>query len=275
MLDKRFQQILGRLWSWRTLPAYENFEQALANTGGYEDRDIIQVVCRKTEALRRELSENSDLATIGDRQTVQNMFVLSHVWAGEPLNVLDIGGACGATYFVLNHLLPGKIGSWSVLETPGMAAEGRRVFQDIRLTFIEDIDREVTRRCDFDLLLASGVLQYLPNPSGALDAWLEMGTPFIYLTRTAVGIDIDKPIITKQVTDLASHGPGPLPEGLLNLKISHPLTIIPYETIISSLSRRYKTEFVFKEEEDKSMWVGSRLIKISTMGFLLRIRKGG
>lgn len=188
MLDNKLQQVIGKLWSSRPLPAYKNFDQALADTKGYEDRNVIQVVSFKTEVLKKTLADSNGRTTISDRQTVQNMFVLSYAWAGRPLKVLDIGGACGANYFVLDHILPSKIGSWSVLETPGMVAEGRRLFQDIRLTFIEDIDWGMAGRCDFDLLFGSGVLQYLPNPLRALDGWLKMDTPFIYLTRLLLSV---------------------------------------------------------------------------------------
>jgi putative methyltransferase (TIGR04325 family) len=202
------------------------------------------------------------------------MFVISHVWAGEPLAILDIGGACGATYFVLNHLLPGKIGSWNVLETPMMAAEGMRLFQDSKLRFTDKIEEVIKRPSNFNLLFGSGVFQYLPHPTTALDQWLRMRIPFIYFTRTMAGIDLGWPVVTKQVTDLMSHGPGPLPEGLSNHKTSQPVTIIPYEMLFSAFSKAYTTEFIFREDEDKSIRVGSRVIKIRTIGFLATINEG-
>ncbi len=272
MPDNRLQQVLGRLWSCRPLPVYKNFEQALADTKGYEDQNIIQVVSRKTEVLKKNLANRNGQTTVVDRQTAQNMFVLSHVWAGEPLNVLDIGGACGANYFLLDHFLPGKIGNWSVLETPSMVAEARRVFQNTRLTFVDDIEQLVNRSA-FDLLLGSGIFQYLPSPMADLDAWRKMGIPFVYFTRTTVGIGSGELVVTKQIADLASHGPGPLPEGFINHKTSQPMTIIPYETLISSLSGAYVTEFVFKEDEEKSMRLGSRVIRISNVGLLLRMKQ--
>ena len=44
---------MGGRRSCEALPAYKNFEEALANTTGYENRDIAQVVSRKTENLCR------------------------------------------------------------------------------------------------------------------------------------------------------------------------------------------------------------------------------
>jgi putative methyltransferase (TIGR04325 family) len=272
---ERFLQILGGRGFFHALPAYQDFDEALKNTTGYENRDIIQVVSRKTEVLRKGLSETcGQTAPIADRQMIQNMFVMSHVWSGEPLNILDIGGACGATYFVLDHLLPGKIGSWNVLETPMMAAEGMRFFQDGKLRFTDKIEEVIKKNCNFNLLFSSGVFQYLPHPTTALDRWLKMRIPFVYFTRTMVGIDSGRPVVTKQVTDLMSHGPGPPPDGVSNYKTSQPITIIPYEMILSSFSKAYTTEFIFKEDEDKSVRVGSQLIKIRTIGFLATMNEG-
>ncbi len=268
-----FRQIMGERKSFGVWPAYRDFEEAVKNTKGYENRDIVQVVSRKTENLRRTLSEGDPLRVIEDRQTVQNVFVLSHVWTGEPLSVLEVGGACGAAYFVLDHLLPGKIGSWDVLETPTMVAEARRIFQGLRLKFIDDIEQVASGDPPFHLLFASGVFQYLPRPMAALDAWLKMRIPFVYLTRTLVGIELSQPVVTKQVTDLALHGPGPFPEGFLNHKTSQPMTIIPYETIVSSLAKVYTKEFVFKEDEGRSVRIGSQKMKIGTIGLFLKDKK--
>ena len=68
---------------------------------------------------------NGAKPAITTRQTAQNMFVLSYVFAQRAINVLEVGGACGASYFETQVMLPGRISHWSIVETPAMAAAGQ------------------------------------------------------------------------------------------------------------------------------------------------------
>ena len=187
--------ILWRLRPARSMKVYDSYDDALVDSHTYEDPGVIQVVSSKTEAYRNALLAGKD-KTVNNRQTVQNMFVLSYVWHDRPLDVLEIGGACGASYFELNHLLPGRIKSWHVVETPAMAAAGRKLFQDDRLTFHDDLDTAVAQLESLDLLIAQGVLQYMRDPLQTLEALLKLGFAYVYITRTVVGDGIQRPIIT-------------------------------------------------------------------------------
>jgi putative methyltransferase (TIGR04325 family) len=276
-LAELVRKILRRRRRPRTLRTYGSFAEALSSADGYEDPPVIEVVSRKTQALRSRLTTDGARAPVSDRQTLQNVFVLSYIWTGTPLTVLDVGGACGANYFLLDHLLPGRIASWHVLETAAMAAAGRKLFHDERLRFWDDLD-EALRSCKCpDLLIASGVLQCLPSPLQALEAWFGTRAVFLYLTRNRVlvGDDgFDGPLFTKHVTDLASHGPGPLPKDLVNARTSQAMTVLSCRALVSAVSPGYSTEFTFEEAEAEPTRVGSREVRIGTVGFLLKRRPG-
>lgn len=247
---------------------YNSYDCALADSHTYEDPGVIQVVSSKTEAYRNALLAGKD-KTVSNRQTVQNMFVLSCVWHDRPLDVLEIGGACGASYFELSHLLPRRIKSWHVVETPAMAAAGRRLLQDDRLTFYDDLDTAVSQLENPDLLMAQGVLQYMRDPLQTLEALLELGFAYVYITRTVVGDGIERPIITKQVANLSEHGPGAVPKGFTDRKTSQPLTIVPFESIASRISVGHAVLYSFVEGENGSMRIGPRTVTTRTVGFLL------
>ena len=248
---------------------YDSYDCALADSHTYEDPGVVQVVSSKTEAYRNALLAGED-KTVNNRQTVQNMFVLSYVWHGRPLDTLEIGGACGASYFELSHLLPGRIRSWHVVETPGMAAAGRRLFQDDTLTFYDDLDVAVSQLENQDLLIAQGVLQYMKAPLRTLEALLKLGFAYVYITRTLVGDAIERPIITKQVVNLSAHGPGLATKRFTDRKTSQPLTIVPFESIASRFSVGHTVLYSFIEGQNGSMRIGSRTVTTRTVGFLLQ-----
>ena len=94
----------------------------------------MHLVSAKTRLLRQRLTSDPS-KTVTDRYALQAAFVVAFIRSAKPLNVIEIGGACGALYFELNHLLPSSIGSWHIVETSPMAEVGRKLFEDDKLTF--------------------------------------------------------------------------------------------------------------------------------------------
>ena len=248
---------------------YNNFYEALEDSDTYEDPGVIRVVSLKTKAYRDSFLSGSG-RTVKNPQTVQNLFVLSHIIPDRPLNILEIGGACGASYFEINKLLPGRIKKWNVLETPSMVDAGRKLFQEDGLAFYDDLGKAISQLDKLDLLIAQGVLQYMKEPLRTLDVWLELGFAYIYITRTIVGEDIKNPIITKQVMNLSEHGPGTVPEGFDDRETSQPLIIIPLESIGAYISTGHEVLYSFIESETGSMRIGRNTIANRMAGFLLR-----
>lgn len=255
--------------SKKPMKKYESYEDALNDSHTYEDSDVIEVVESKTDAYRNAVLAG-DGRVVSSRQTAQNMFVLSCVCHVRPLDVLEIGGACGINYFELNHLCPGRIKSWRIVETTTMAAAGRRLIRDGRLTFYDALDTAVAQLENLDLLIAQGVLQYMPDPLQTLETLLNLGFDWVYITRTFVGNGIEYPIITKQVVNLSTHGPGGIPKGFADRKTSQPLTFVPFESIASLISVGYSVAYQFAEGGDRSMRIGSQTVRTREMGFLLK-----
>ena len=247
---------------------YDSYDSALKDSNTYEDPGIIEVVARKTKAYRDSLISNTG-NMINNRQTVQNMFVVSYVYRDLPIDVLELGGACGASYFELSHLLPGRISRWFVVETPAMATAGRRLFQDGKIKFFDNLRAAASEIGSPDLTIAQGVLQCTSNPLQTLDDLLEHASKYVYVTRTIVGLGIERPIITKQVSNISEHGPGAFPKGLTDRKTTQPLTIVPYESIASHISVGYRIIFSFDEGKPRPLLL-RRSIMAGVIGFLTK-----
>jgi putative methyltransferase (TIGR04325 family) len=104
---------------------------------------------------------------------------------GGRLSVLDFGGSLGTTYFQCRDFLSatGPF-RWSIVEQPEHVKCGQDEFADERLQFYISID-ECLAHEQPNVLLLSGVIQYLPEPYKFLADLLERGLPHIIVDRTA------------------------------------------------------------------------------------------
>jgi putative methyltransferase (TIGR04325 family) len=246
---------------WR---AYASFHEALHDSEGYGNPALVDVVARKTEALRTRLSENPP---IRHRLTVQNLLVLSSLRQPGGLHVLELGGACGASFFELDHFLPGRIESWSIVETKAMAEAGRRGFECARLRFFSDLEDAARSLGHHDLFAAQGSLQYVPDPLEPLRRADELGFRHVYVSRTAV-IDGTSPLYTRQETRLADHGPGPLARPGIDRTTTQPLTLIPAGALLAAAARSYRVVFAFEDDEPAELMIGRRPVTVRSLGVL-------
>ena len=262
---------IRRLRGVDKLVSYPSFEAALADSNSYEDPPLIGVVREKTKRYKAALATSS--RSIESRQTAQNLFVLSHVVPERAINVLEVGGACGASYFEMKHLLPNRIAHWSITETPAMANTGNELNDDPALSFHSDLVSAAKQLQSRDVAIAQGVIQYSSTPIAMLKALYELEFSYVYITRTAVA-DVDSPVYIKQDTELAAHGPGHLPNAPEG-RSTQPMTLVSYDALLSATPANYEMVFKFLESEDRVMAVGDRRLTARDAGFLARLHAQG
>lgn len=266
--------IVGKITHRRapsTLTEYGSYEEALAHSDSYEAADIIDVVARKTEIYRNQLL-NSASPRIGNRQTLQNLFLLSHVCPERPLHVVELGGACGANYFELAHLLPGRIASWRIVETPAMAARARQSEHPPALSFFDSLTQAVADIKGRDVLIAQGVLQYMPRPLDRFDELLAMSFENVYVSRTVTLTnkhDKDEVVVFNAESRLSEHGPGLMPGTITDRRVTTPCTLVAEESFKARFPAHYRELFWFNESEPTLIELGSRVVEAGTIGFLL------
>jgi putative methyltransferase (TIGR04325 family) len=100
------------------------------------------------------------------------------------LSVLDWGGALGHHYVLARELLPDVEFDYHCKELPAVCAEGRRVLPEV--TFHDD-DGWLARR--YDLVLASGSLQYEEDWRARLRTLAEAAQGWFFVTRVLVATD--------------------------------------------------------------------------------------
>jgi putative methyltransferase (TIGR04325 family) len=253
------------------LKEYRSYDEALAESDGYEAPDIAEVVLRKTE-IYRDLVTRREIPKIDSHQTLQNLFVLSFVQPDRALHVLELGGACGANFFELAHLLPGRIASWRIVETPGMATRAREALHHPALSFFDNVTEAVAEMESRDLLIAQGVLQYLPAPLKKFEEYLALHFEHVYVSRTLTLTDTlsgDEVVIFNSESRLAAHGPGPMPSRLADRRVTTPCTLVADKSLMARFPVHYRELFWFNESEPQLLDLGSRVVESGTIGFLL------
>src|SRR6185295_5754322 len=122
-----------------------------------------------------------------------------------------------------------------------------------------------------DLAIAQGALQYAGDPLQTLADLCALQFSYIYVTRTAVA-NTEAPIFTKQVTDIAAHGPGRLPNASEGSS-SQPMTLVSFEALTSVLASNYEILYKFEEGDERTVSIGGRLVTLRDVGFLARLAK--
>ncbi len=148
-----------------------------------------------------ETRAQSGRATLHDPRAYPTGFALLQarlaLGAAQPFHVLDFGGGLGEHYFSLKRWL-GKPLTWTVVETEPLVAAGSRHLTEDGLRFASDLLS--VRDRNYQVVLASGVLQYLPEPRLRLRELSELATPYLVLDRLPL-MDVERDRLTIQKAD--------------------------------------------------------------------------
>jgi len=191
-LRQRARKLLGplvRLLIPSRLPMkglYGSHGAALAEATGYDSPLVAQQVEEATLAvLEGRAAYERDGTAFQDRPDLAIHGVLRQVLTSGA-TIADFGGGLGGLYINAPELFPQGCRRL-VIEQPSMVAAGRRLAlaHNLAIEFFEGSDLRVIPTVD--VLVLSGVLQYLPDPWPLLDGLLHHLRPAsVIVDRTAV-----------------------------------------------------------------------------------------
>ncbi|MBX4954779.1 TIGR04325 family methyltransferase [Rhizobium lentis] len=173
---------------------HSDWRSAKAASVGYDAPAILAKVIEATRAVvQGRAAYERDTVVFQERSYSHPLLAwLLYVASRSDLSlkVVDFGGALGSSYFQhrsgLAHLAELK---WCVVEQPHFVSAGRAEFEDERLSFSDSLD-EAIDRVKPNVVLLSGVLQYLEYPLEYLESLLSRGVKFILIDRTAAQFDV-------------------------------------------------------------------------------------
>lgn len=182
---------------------YADWAQATARANGYDDPSILQEVLTATRAVlagRAAFERDSALFLQPAMPMTLLAVVLGHALRNPgPLVIIDFGGSLGSSYRHVRPYLPPLPGlRWCVVEQSSFVEAGRAEFSTDELQFHFSLD-ELKDAGPAPLLLASGVLAYLPEPTRVLEDFSASGARTLFIDRTPMS-DLPEDIVCVQHT---------------------------------------------------------------------------
>jgi putative methyltransferase (TIGR04325 family) len=180
---------------------YSSWEEAKRNSTGYDSEIIIDKVKNSLLQVKNgEAVYERDSVLFDEIQYSWGLLAgLQKAALGKDakLCVLDFGGSLGSTYFQNKEFLDSlKELQWCIVEQPHFVNCGKKHFEHDQLKFYSTIEDCLAKHKP-DVLLVSGVLQYLEKPFEWIEKFIGLGIPYIIVDRTSF-VESETDILTIQ-----------------------------------------------------------------------------
>ena len=168
---------------------YESWESAKNDSSGYDDKKILKKVKYSTRLLlaKKKVYERDGILLKKNDLPHQ---VLSTVLRASMENnlkckVIDFGGSLGSTYYNNRDFLKNiKDLKWIVVEQDNFVKEGNKYFSNKIINFSNTIEEASRYLKKPNVIIASGSIQYLPNPFLVLEKIIQTKTDYIVIDRS-------------------------------------------------------------------------------------------
>lgn len=168
---------------------FQNWLNADGSCDGYHNTKILDKVLKTSlEVQSGKFSFQRD--SVGFKKPFYEWPLLATILRESlakkgTVHVMDFGGSLGCTYFQHLPLLTNCDLMWSVVEQKHFVEVGKNNFQSDSLRFYDSID-ECTSYSKVDVVILSGVLQYLEFPDQIIHKILDLGANKIIIDKTIV-----------------------------------------------------------------------------------------
>ncbi len=182
---------------------FATWDEAASRCIGYDAKGILDKVLEATLKVKRGEAAFERDSVLFDQIEYSWPVLAGLMWAaarnGGKLNVLDFGGALGSSYFqsrAFLQTLPEV--RWSVVEQAHYVEAGVAHIQDEQLRFYKTIE-ECLSENQPNVILLSGVLQYLSSPSDIIKYLPLSGAMCLIIDRTSFSIADEDTLLIQRV----------------------------------------------------------------------------
>jgi putative methyltransferase (TIGR04325 family) len=168
---------------------YQSWDTLTSISGGYEANTILDKTRDALLKVKNGEAVYERDSVLFDKKVYPYPLISALLYAAvdadQTLNVIDFGGSLGSTYYQVRDFIPEAVNlHWSVVEQENYVRCGQELFEDDTLKFHYTI-RESLASNKADVLLLSGVLQYLEKPYAFIQEVLNYNFKYIIIDRTA------------------------------------------------------------------------------------------
>lgn len=235
---------------------YPTWRAAENTASGYDAPEILEKVYTTTlKVINGEAKyERDSVAFYETAYTYHLMMVIGILCSQkETINIIDYGGALGSLYWQNKEILDEYVNNkffWHIVEQSNYVQCGRTGIQNENISFWDSID-EVERA---DLVIFSGVLQYLENYKEVIQKVVQLKPKYILVDRT---------FVAKNSRIVVQHVNQDIYEGAYPAKIFG-------ESEIADLLNEYRLLVEFPSFVDSDEFVDGMIVKIKGMIFKLK-----
>lgn len=167
---------------------YSAWQDAVRSSTGYDSQSILEATRAAVWKVKNGEAAFERDSVVFDRADyswpVLSGLMLAAAHSGGNLNVLDLGGSLGSTYFQNRAFLSSLPEvRWNVVEQPAHVAVGKSDFENDTLRFFGSI-AECISVARPNVALLSSVLQYVERPYALLDQIMSAGTEYLIVDRS-------------------------------------------------------------------------------------------
>ncbi|WP_051608644.1 methyltransferase, TIGR04325 family [Selenomonas sp. FC4001] len=168
---------------------YSTFEEAEASINvqqGYAAENIIDQVDEATQKVRKgkALYEQDGVCFYKPNYNFELLASLFYVKDKlKKINILDFGGSLGSNYFRYRDIIDSNDMGWCIVEQEHYVKRGKKKVPE--LNFFYNVDEALSSDLSPNVLLLSGVLQYLNNPYKWFGNLLSKKFDYVIIDETA------------------------------------------------------------------------------------------
>lgn len=235
---------------------YTTWQAAEDTASGYDAPEILEKVYNTTlKVINGEAKYERDSVAFYETAYTYHLMMLIGILCSqrETVSILDYGGALGSLYWQNKEILDEYTNNkffWHIVEQFNYVQCGRTGIQNESIRFWESID-EVKRA---DLVIFSGVLQYLENYKDIIQKVVRLKPKYILVDRT---------FVAKNSRIVVQHVNQDIYEGAYPAKIFG-------ESEIEDLLNEYRLIVEFPSFVDSDEVVDGMVVKIKGMIFKLK-----
>ncbi len=167
---------------------YASWQEAKKASGGYDSDVIMNKVKDALLKVKNGEAIYERDSVLFDKVQYSWPLLAGLLWIasekGNRLNIIDFGGSLGSTYFqnrkFLSYLSELR---WNIIEQEKFVECGKHYFENKHVKFYHGLD-ECLKEQHPDVILFSGVIQYLEKPYDLLDEVMEKNFRYIMFDRT-------------------------------------------------------------------------------------------
>ena len=168
--------------------SFSSFHEAEKNCSGYSDSIVLDKVYSAVKDVLNGYGTYERDGTVFSPRP-KNLR-LTHIFKSilqEYSIIVDYGGGLGGSYINHRDIIPETV-DYYVVEQPNFVERGRQLASDFNLplTFSSSLSNIPNK---IDLVILSGLLQYVPNPYSILSEVLILSPQYLLIDRTSFSND--------------------------------------------------------------------------------------